>query len=355
MLIGITFDLREQYLAAGYSEEETAEFDQPRTIEAIEDTLLSLGHEADRIGSGTRLVERLAAGERWDLVFNISEGLHGNAREAQVPAILDLYQIPYTFSDPLILAVALDKGITNQLVRALGIRTADFAVARDEAELEAIALPPPLHVKPVAEGTGKGVTSSSVVENRRELAQQVRQIWERYGQGALVETFLPGREFTVALLGTGAEARILGVLEIELREGADPLVYSYRNKEECEGLVNYSLPADDLALEAGDLALAAWRGLGCRDAGRVDVRADAFGQPTFLEVNPLAGLHPEHSDLPIICSLRGIPYTELIGEILRSAASRESIAEAAAAPAEIAPPGPTRTVVPAGPRSRHRF
>lgn len=355
MLIGITYDLRQEYLAAGYTEEESAEFDSPRTIDAIESALSSMGHETDRIGSGRRLVERLAAGERWDLVFNICEGLYGTAREAQVPAILDLYRIPYTFSDPLTLGVALHKGITNQLVRAMGLRTADFAVARNEAELEAIELPPPLHVKPVAEGTGKGVTVTSVVETRQELVEQVRHVWERYGQGALVETFLPGREFTVALLGTGPKARVLGVLEIELKEGADALVYSYRNKEECERLVHYTLASDGLAVEAGEIALAAWRGLGCRDAGRVDLRADVFGQPTFLEVNPLAGLHPEHSDLPIICTLKDIPYRELIGEILQSAVSRESIAEAAATPAEIASPGPTRTVVPAGPRSQHRF
>ena len=329
MKVGLTYDLREEYIAAGDSEEESAEFDQVSTIDAIEGALLCLGYTTDRIGNGRRLVERLAAGDRWDLVFNICEGLDGSAREAQVPGILDLYRIPYTFSDSLVLAVTLDKGVTNRLLRSLEVRTAEFSVIGREEELAAVDLPYPLHVKPVAEGTGKGVSPRSVVRDTRELEEQVREVWRRFRQPALVETFLPGREFTVAVLGSGEDARILGILEIELAGGADALVYSYRNKEECESLVRYTLVEDALAQEAGELALRAWRALGCRDAGRVDLRSDREGHPAFMEINPLAGLHPEHSDLPIICNLRGIPYLELIRGILDSARARLSLAREA--------------------------
>jgi D-alanine-D-alanine ligase len=323
MRVGITYDLRNDYLAEGYSEEETAEFDQPDTIEAIESALRTLGHSTDRIGHARRLVERLAAGDRWDLVFNIAEGLRGFGREAQVPALLELYDIPFTFSDSLVLALTLHKGLTNHVARDLGIPTAGFAVAEREADLQAIGLPYPLFVKPVAEGTGKGITGASKVSSPQELAAACRGIWQRFAQPALIETFLPGREVTVGILGTGPDAEAIGALEIILREGADAAAYSFRNKEFCEELVHYALVEDaSLAEEAKTVALAAWRGLGCRDAGRVDLRADAAGTLRFLEVNPLAGLHPRHSDLPILASLCGISYTQLIGRIVRSASQR---------------------------------
>ena len=367
MRVGLTYDLRQDYLAEGYSEEETAEFDRPDTIEALEDALRALGHATDRIGHGRRLVERLAAGGRWDLVFNVAEGLRGFGREAQVPALLDLYGIPYTFSDPLVLALTLHKGLTNRVVRDLGLPVAPFAVVESEADLASLieeshaeAAEPaedaekrerrveagnpkseirnakseigngkweignrfPLFVKPVAEGTGKGITAASKVSTPQELAAACRAIWGRFGQAALVETYLPGRELTVGILGTGDEAHAIGALEITLRDRAEAGVYSYQNKELCEELVDYVMVDDPLADQAKEVALAAWRGLGCRDAGRVDLRADAEGVPCFLEVNPLAGLHPEHSDLPILATQCGITYTELIGLIVRSAARR---------------------------------
>jgi D-alanine-D-alanine ligase len=324
MRIGLTYDLRSQYLAEGYSEDETAEFDRPDTIEAIERALQGLGHETDRIGHVRQLVARLAQGDRWDLVFNIAEGIHGLAREAQVPAVLDAYGIPYTFSDPLVMSLTLHKGLTKTVVGAAGIPTPPFAVLESPSDAEALSLPFPVFVKPVAEGTGKGVDPASVVADRQVLRQRVAELLARYRQAVLAEVYLPGREFTVGLLGTGAQAEVLGTLEIVLRPAAQPHVYSYLNKERCEELVDYHLrSADDPQVAAAeDIALRAWRVLGCRDAGRVDLRCDAEGRPQFLEVNPLAGLHPSHSDLPILCTALGWPYQRLIERIVGSAALR---------------------------------
>jgi D-alanine-D-alanine ligase len=325
MHLGLTYDMRAEYLAAGYGEEETAEFDRPDTIDAIEGASAALGHRVDRIGHGRQLVERLAAGDRWDLVFNIAEGLRGIAREAQVPAILDLYEIPYTFSDPLVLALTLHKGLTKTAVSQAGIPTAPFAVVEAPDDARRVGLPLPVFVKPVAEGTGKGITAASKVADRRRLAPLCEELLERFRQPVLVEAFLPGREFTVGLVGTGAEAEVLGTLEIELRAEAEAEVYSYLNKEECESRVIYRLVRpghDGQVAEAERIALAAWRALGCRDGGRVDLRCDAAGRPQFLEVNPLAGLHPFHSDLPMLCTELGIPYVDLIGRIVRSAERR---------------------------------
>lgn len=325
MHIGLTYDLRAEYLADGYSEEETAEFDRPDTIDALEAALRELGHHPDRIGHARQLVGRLACGDRWDLVLNIAEGLWGRAREAQVPAILDVYRIPYTFSDPLVTAVCLDKGLTKMAVRAAGVPTADFAVVERSEDVGRVDLGWPVFAKPVAEGTGKGIGPASKISDRGRLQAVCDDLLQRFDQGVLVERFLPGREFTVGICGTRREAEVLGTLEIVLLPNAEADAYSYGNKERCEELVEYRLAdagQDAEVRRAEQIALEAWRALGCRDAGRVDLRSDEAGQPQFMEVNPLAGLHPQHSDLPMLCSARGIPYTELIRRIIRSAAQR---------------------------------
>lgn len=324
MLIGMTYDLRSEYLARGMTLDQVAEFDSEETIQAIEGELARQGHEVDRIGSAHSLVERLAAGDRWDLGFNIAEGLHGSGREALVPALLDAYCIPYVFSDPLVLAVTLDKAVAKRVVRDLGVPTPDFAVVREPGDVASVRLGYPLFAKPVAEGTGKGVTAASRVTAPDELDRVCRELLLRYGQPVLVEEYLPGREFTVGIVGTGSEARALAVLEVHLLHQADAGVYTQRNKEECESLVEYRLAHDAQAEEARSVALEAWRGLDCRDGGRVDVRLDARGRAGFIEVNPLAGLHPTHSDLPILAGLAGISFRELLADIMASALSRIS-------------------------------
>ena len=323
MRIGLTYDLRADYLAAGYSEHETAEFERPDTIDALVKTLTSLGHRVEKIGNVQRLTRRLAAGKRWDLVFNICEGLNGFGREAQVPALLDAYSIPYTFSDPLVMAVSLHKGMTKHVIRDNNLPTPSFVVIDDPVQARKVRLPMPLFAKPVAEGTSKGVDTHSKINSLAELERVCGALIEEYGEPVLVETYLPGREFTVGLLGTGAAARAIGTLEVTLRPEADAEVYSYRNKEHCETLVDYRLLDEPmLAVAVEGLALRAWRALGCRDAGRVDIRLDGRGVPNFIEVNPLAGLHPDHSDLPILCKMQGMSYRELIGGILESAGAR---------------------------------
>jgi D-alanine-D-alanine ligase len=325
MHIGLTYDLRSDYLAAGYSEEETAEFDQAGTIEAIEGALCELGHTTDRVGHARNLVERLAVGDRWDLVFNICEGLHGLGREAQVPAILDVYEIPYTFADPAALCVCLDKALTKTVLRAAGMPTPDWHVVRDLADIDRCQLPLPLIAKPLAEGTGKGINAASKITDRSELRRVCERLLMHYEQPVLVEHFLPGREFTVGLVGTGEKADVVGTLEILLRDVAEPDVYSYVNKEKSEELCDCPLvrATDDVAVaEAELIALAAWRAVAGRDAGRIDLRCDAAGNPQLIEVNPLAGLHPTHSDLPILWTETGAEYVDLIGRIVASAKSR---------------------------------
>lgn len=326
MIVGLTYDLRGQYLDQGFSEEDTVEFDSDDTIQAISAALRKLGYQPVPIGNIWELTKRLAAGERWDFVFNIAEGLHGFGREAQVPCLLDAYRIPYTFSDPLLLTVTLHKATTKRLLRDLDLPTPDFVLVECERDLEDVTLEYPLFVKPVAEGTSKGITADCRVCDQRELEAVCTNLLEKYGQGVLVEEFLPGREFTVGITGTGPDARTLGVMEILLGPEAEPLVYSYVNKAHYEELVRYRLATDATAVQAAEIALAAWRGLGCRDGGRVDLRCDRHGKVSVIEINPLPGLNPERSDLCILARMAGVEYQELIDSIMRSALKRGRVA-----------------------------
>jgi D-alanine-D-alanine ligase len=325
MRIGMTYDLRDDYRAAGYSEEETAEFDRVSTIEAIEDAILRMGHQPVRIGNLQSLLKRLVAGDRWDLVFNIAEGLYGFGRESQVPALLDAQRIPYVFSDPLALALTLHKGMAKRVIRDSGLPTPDFAVLSTVEECDRLELPYPVFAKPVAEGTGKGVTPASKISDSASLRTTCSRLLLEFKQPVLVETFLPGREFTVGIVGNGDEARSIGVLEVILLDHSEPDVYSYHNKEFCEELVEYRAVDDPEARRAAQVALASYRALGCQDAARVDLRSDAEGSPNFIEINPLAGLHPEHSDLCILAAKHGISYQDLLVEIVEAALRRTGL------------------------------
>jgi len=332
MKIALTYDLRSHYLELGYSEEQTAEFDSPATIQAISAALSQLGHTPVQIGHVQELTRRLAAGERWDLVFNIAEGLYGLGREALIPALLDAYRIAYTFSDPCVMAVSLHKGFAKSILRDAGLPTPDFVLVREAADIDSVNLTYPLFAKPVAEGTGKGITGASRIQAPRELELCCRDLLARYRQPVLVERYLPGREFTVGVLGTGSRAAVLGTLEVIIREQGEAGVYTYLNKEKCEELVEYGFVAGTADRAVEDLALQAWQILGCRDARRIDIRLDADGVPAIIEMNPLAGLHPTHSDLPMIAAAVGMGYRELIGRIVRSAQERVEFQSSEVAP-----------------------
>lgn len=316
MRIGVAYDLKSDYLAQGFSEEDAAEFDSEDTIEAICAALTAQGWQVSRIGNVKKLIEKLAVGERWDAVFNFCEGLNGLSREAQVPAILDVFEIPYVFSDALTMALTLDKAMTKRVVRDSGVPTPDFAVIEKIEDAAKIDLPFPLFLKPVAEGSGKGVNSRSRVTNREELKSVAAGLLGQFKQPVLVETFLSGREFTVGITGTGDDAEVLGVSEIHQKANYVGHGYGFENKNYWEDKVDILQADEASAKAAGDVALAAWRALRCRDGGRIDIRNDGEGQPHFIEVNPLAGLRPDYSDMCFIAKYRGISHAALIGMIM---------------------------------------
>jgi D-alanine-D-alanine ligase len=322
MNIGLTYDLRSDYLKEGYSEEETAEFDKESTIVDIERALQHLGYTTDRIGNLRQLTRRIVSGDRWNMVFNICEGLYGIGREAQVPAILDAYEIPYTFSDPLVLSLTLHKGMTKRVIRDGCIPTPNFAIISSENDLASIVLPYPLFVKPNAEGSGRGISFNSKVVNPTELLSTCRDLWNSGITSLLIETYLPGREFTVGILGTGDQSFTVGLMEVIFRSNAADKIYSYDMKSQYEQFMDYELPEKEITSRCCEMALNSWKLLGCRDGGRVDVRLDAAGIPNFIEVNPLAGLNETSSDLPILARMNGFEYNFIIRSIMESAKKR---------------------------------
>jgi D-alanine-D-alanine ligase len=321
--VGFVYDRKEDYLAAGFSAAEVMEFDGEDTVSEIAAGIERLGHQVERIGRGVELAHRLAAGQRWDLVFNIAEGMRGRSREAQVPALCELFDQPYTFADPLTSAATLDKAIAKRLVRDNGLATAPFAVVENAAEAARIELAPPLFAKPVAEGSSKGITGRSLVADGTELVRVCSELLAAFGQPVLVERFLPGREVTVGIAGNGAQARVIGVMEVGFTAVAETSAYTALNKEEYLERVSYRLLGNEpLTVAASGLALAAYHALGCRDAARIDLRCDAGGAPNFIEANPLPGLNPVRSDLPIIARLAGHSFEELLAWIIGAARRR---------------------------------
>lgn len=320
MNVGFTYDLRDDYIAQGFSEEESAEFDNQETIDSIAQALLDNGFAVERIGNIKALTLALAEGRRWDIVFNICEGVAGIGREAQVPALLEAYDIPYTFSSSDVMVLTMNKALAKCVIRENKIPTPAFLTARKIEDLNNLDLTFPLFVKPIAEGTSKGVSEKSRVVSKKALVEACSYIWKAYDQTALIESFLPGREFTVGLIGTGKRARVIGLLEIEYKEGAEKWCYSYRNKVAC--FEEFSKPLNADVDQICALALNSWLALECRDAGRVDIRLDENGIANFIEVNPLAGLKPDYSELPILAAKSGINYSELVGLIMEEALSR---------------------------------
>ena len=301
-----------------------AEYDPPETINAIADAIASHGHAVVHL-EATPDLPRLLAEADVDVVFNIAEGLIGRNREAQVPALCELLAIPYTGSDSATLAVALDKALAKKVLRQHGILTPEFQLFETGRERLSPTLKFPVIVKPNAEGSSKGIGSASVTADEASMRVVVKDLLEKYRQPALVEEYIPGREFTIGLLGE-RRPRILPPMEIVFKDrSVERPVYDFQVKQEWEKHVEYSCPAKLTPTELRSLERAArdtFDALDCRDVARVDVRMNDKGQVYVLEVNPLPGLTPDYSDLVLISKAASMDYRALIGEILAGGLKR---------------------------------
>lgn len=324
MKVGFTYNAAGDYpLQPGDPPDRYAEFDKEDTLKEIAGALAEGGHEIIRIGDGRRLAERLTAGERWDIVFNIAEGLWGRNRESQVPALCELYDQPYTGSDGLTLALTLDKVAAKKYVLWHKVATPGFAVVEEPGDLKSVRVKFPAIVKLSLEGTSKGLSAASVVHNRAELTHQAEALLAAYQQPLLIEEFVRGTEFTVAVVGDDppetlptVQVTILGKTDL----GEE--IYTHDRVESSE--VQYVCPARiparmNRAIQS--LAFNAYRALGCRDVGRIDIRVSARGTPYFLECNPLPNLG-RIDVFPLVANAMGLTYNRLILKILNAGIRR---------------------------------
>jgi len=315
--IGLTYNLKPEGAAGDRFEE----FDSIETIEALESALRACGHDPVRLGWGLPMLDKLSE-NGIDAVFNLAEGVGGRGRESQVPATLEMLGIRCTGSDAIAIGITLDKALAKTMAKAHGIATAPWVVMPSHGASRH-PLPPgegrgeglrfPLFVKPAAEGSSMGVTSKSLCRNEGELAEAVARV-RQYGP-VLIEEFLPGNEYTVGILG----GKLIGVMQVVPKTGQENFFYSIEVKRDYERRVEYRI-VDEPRVAA--VALAIWNAFGLRDVARVDVRCDRDGVANFVEVNPLPGVHPVHSDLVILAKGVGWTYDQLIAGIMKSAEER---------------------------------
>ena len=300
-----------------------AEFDDEETIRAIQSALEAAGLSVELYEAAEELPVRLLQ-NRPDIVFNIAEGVAGRGREAQVPAILNFLNIPFTGSDETALCVAMDKALTKRLAASWGVSTPDYEVVKYGAAFLQTGLSFPVIVKPNNEGSSKGVSSLSITGDAAVLRRIVQEKMNDYKQDMLLEEYIGGREFTAGILGNGEELRVFPPMEIIFLDKSKN-IYSCEVKKDFRRYVRYECPPDigaGLKKEIEETAKTVYRSLDCRDFALVDFRLSPEGRLYFIEINPLAGLAPGYSDFPMIAEFNGMDYQTLIRNILHCALAR---------------------------------
>ena len=327
--VGVTYNLKHAEQTATAAPDAQAEYDSMDTVLAIAAAIRSHGHQTVLLEADQTLPARLLA-EKPDLVFNIAEGCGGRAREAQVPALLDLFEIPFTGSDATTLCLSLDKALTKRVLSTYRIPTPRYRLFSPGAPVHTSGLSYPAIVKPNAEGSSKGIADVCIATDAKALKQLVEKNFALYGGDVLVEEFLCGREFTIGVLGNGESLRVFPPMEIVYH--ASPIagynVYNYTVKQEYEKFVSYHCPAEipaEMEQELIRLSKTIFLALGCRDFARIDFRADESGKLYFIEINPLPGLAPHYSDFPMLAEFCGMPHKELVYAVLRAGAERAGI------------------------------
>ena len=327
MRIGLSYDLRETLTTQQAScDDAFEEYDSSETVQLIGTALEAEGHTVVMLGGGREFLSKILH-EKVHLVFNIAEGRGTyRSREAQVPSILEMLDIPYSGSDPQCLAICLDKPLTKRLVSSEGVSTPNWRVINNKQELRQIGswdLPFPAIVKPAYEGSSKGIRLNSVVENVKQAVETIEILLERYQQPAMLEQIILGDEVTVGITGN-SPPKILGIMRILPKQRDAHFIYTIDVKRNYLDSVEYECPAglEQTVLQRIQIAsLRAFDALGCRDFARLDFRIDAAGVPYFLEINPLPGLGT-HSDLVLMAKKMGWNHRQLIGAVLNAALER---------------------------------
>jgi D-alanine-D-alanine ligase len=328
MRIGLAYDLKDS-LQTGHGSTDDAfeEYDSIETVEAITSALKVIGHEVVWLSGGREFLTKILH-EQVDIVFNIAEGRgDGRSRESQVPGVLEMLDIPHTGSDPQCLAICLDKPLTKKIVAAEGVKTPQWKVITDIEQLHKLSwggFPFPVFLKPSHEGSSKGIRIKNMVEHIKEAQREIAVLLAQYRQPVMVEEFIAGDEVTVGVVGN-SPPKILGIMRVLPKTRQKNFIYSIEVKRDWERLVEYECPPhleSTVVEKIVDASLKIYRVLGCYDCARIDFRVGSDGNPYFLEINPLPGLNPRSSDLPIMVRKMGLDFNELISEILDAALNR---------------------------------
>lgn len=325
--VGLAFNLKKG-IQSGVEDME-AEYDSIDTVMAIKNALESIGCQVELLEAAHSFLDKLREAHV-DIVFNIAEGLSGRGREAHIPAILNFLGIPFTGSDETTLCIALDKALTKRLLTSFRILTPKHQLMSHEGERIRHDLKFPLIVKPNAEGSSKGISNMAVVDDMEQLKHLLERNFQMYGQPMLIEEFIPGREFTVGVIGNGSEARVFTPMEIVYKEDQDGRnIYSFEVKKDYKRYVEYVCPPNlspKLQEKLMDIAGKVYRVLQCWDFARIDFRMSNDNKFYFIEINPLPGLAPGYSDYPMIAEFCGVDYNTVIKMILNSALKRYGMA-----------------------------
>lgn len=324
--IGIIYNLKKGEGVNTYDDE--AEYDSIDTINAIKAALETRKHNVILLEADKALPEKLK-NAHLDLAFNIAEGFGGRSREAQIPAMLNFFGIPYTGSDATTLCIALDKALTKRLLASYRILTPGYALLSYDSPIKALRLKYPVIVKPNAEGSSKGITDASIVRSDTELINLLNRNFDLYHEPMLAEEYIEGREFTVGIIGNGAGMKVFRPMEIIYKKHTqeDFDVYSYNVKQNYKEYIDYRCPARLTAKQESEMVKTSekiYNILGCRDFSRIDFRMSSDGNIYFIEINPLPGLAPDYSDYPMLAGFNGVSYNDLINDILEAALIRTS-------------------------------
>ncbi|MBI2405216.1 D-alanine--D-alanine ligase [Candidatus Gottesmanbacteria bacterium] len=356
MRIAFIFNVRHMKQGLGKKAQEEAEFDEPATIAAIHNAIVANGYEVTDIEADEDAYDKLKTlRENIDLVFNIAEGNQGEMREAQMPAILEFLGIPYTHSGALAQAISLDKSLTKKVWQYHGLPTPKFVEIgfRERPYVEGLEFP--VIVKPNSEGSSKGIFNDNIIEEPSLLLEKIHQTRKSYGNGVLVEEFLPGREFTVTVMGNpsasfgntqdkgsgqvpSSQPYVLPIVEQNfdvfpknLRKFSSYEAKWFFEDTLPDARIAYHCPAKldgKLQKLIEQLCIQAFVVLRCRDVARIDLRLDANGRPHLLEINTLPGMMPGLdvvSYFPVAARAAGIDFTQMVGRVIAHARERLGI------------------------------
>lgn len=319
--IAIAYNSKNKAIPQGKPKDIYAEFDSLEIVNAIKKAILKYnpGYKVILIEADENCYKKFRK-ERPDVVFNIAEGFHGRNREAQIPLLLEMLQIPYTGSGPLALSLCLDKAKTKEILQYYKIPTPRFQVIHSLKDQVSKKLRFPLIIKLLFEGSSMGLYNKNIVKNKKELMDNVKKLMSNYKEPIMIEEFLTGKEFTLGIIGN--KPRILGMIEIYLDkypQHFNALTYEAKGVRYDDAYSGKPRISKELQRKICNIALKTHSAVGCRDFSRVDIRCDSKGNPYVLEINPLPGISPsmEHiSFFPKIARMNGINYNRMIKMML---------------------------------------